>query len=332
MGQNVLEINDLSVKYKVYEGVLDVIPDLSLYVQEGERVGLVGETGSGKTTVLKASAAILGNTPAIVNKKELKVCGLSIDGIRGKKNVRKNVSMIFQDPSTSLNPTLKIQTQMLDILKSQFPKKSKGFYHEMMMRALKSVSMPAPERVLDSYPIQLSGGMRQRVCISMALMKNTKIIIADEPTTALDVTIEEQILELIDDLVKKEKKSLILVSHALGTVRKITDRLYVMYAGQIVESGLTKDIFDNPHHPYTIGLIDATPKLTGNGIADGIAGDIPSYLNPPKGCRFAPRCPRATQICREQAPVLEKMEGSVDRFVSCHNLEVSEKPVVSSLT
>ena len=308
-----LKIQNLSVKYKVYEGVLEVIPGLSLHVNQAERVGLIGEAGCGKTTVLKSAAAVLQSPPAIVHKDAIEVCGLSVDGKKGVRSVRRNVSMIFQDPSSSLNPTLKISTQMTDILKSQFPGKGKAEYRQMMLDALDSVSMPAPERVLGSYPVQLSGGMRQRVCIAMALMKDTELMLADEPTTALDVTIEEQILDLLDKLVREKKKSLVLVSHALGAIRKITDRVYVMYAGTL------DDIYSDPQHPYTIGLLAATPTLVGNGIADGIAGDIPSYINPPKGCRFAARCPRCTPECRETVPVLKDVPERENWQVACHH-------------
>ena len=313
-----LNIRNLSISYKVYEGVLEVIPGLSLHVDEGERVGLIGEAGCGKTTVLKAAAAVLRCPPATVKKECIEVCGMKIDGRTGVRNVRKNVAMIFQDPSTSLNPTLKISTQMMDILTSQFPHLKKADYNEKILNALRAVSMPAPDRVLGSYPVQLSGGMRQRVCIAMALMKDTSLIIADEPTTALDVTIEEQILDLLNVLVQEKNKSLILVSHALGAIRKITDRVYVMYAGNIVEFGKTSEVFKNPRHPYTIGLLEATPKLTGEGIADGIAGDIPSYIKPPKGCRFAARCPRVTQKCMD-IPVLKSIDGNEEWQVACHN-------------
>jgi peptide/nickel transport system ATP-binding protein len=317
--QNCKELR-LSVYYKVYEGLLEVIPRLNFTVKEGERVGLIGEAGCGKTTLLKAVACVLQSPPAIIQKDTIEVCGKSIDGRAGVKNVRKTTSMIFQDPSTSLNPTLKISTQMLDILKSQFPGLTKEEYKQKMLDSLKAVSMPAPERVLGSFPVQLSGGMRQRVCIAMALIKDANLIMADEPTTALDVTIEEQILNLLNDLVLKRKKSLILVSHALGTIRKITDRLYVMYAGNIVEYGNTKDIFSNPMHPYTIGLLAATPRLTGEGISDGIAGDIPSYINPPKGCRFASRCPRVSSICNEKPPELIPTNGDGSWRVACHHI------------
>lgn len=316
-----LNIRNLSVKYKVYEGILEVIPGLSLQIKKGERVGLIGEAGCGKTTVLKAAAAVLQSPPAIIRKDAIEVCGRSIDGKAGIQNVRRNASMIFQDPSTSLNPTLKISTQMLDTLKSQFKKESRETYQRMMLEALGAVSMPAPERVLGSYPVQLSGGMRQRVCIAMALMKDTELMLADEPTTALDVTIEEQILELLDQLVREKNKSLILVSHALGAIRKITDRVYVMYAGNIVEAGMTREVFERPKHPYTIGLLAATPKLSGEGgIADGIAGEIPSYINPPKGCRFASRCPACTDVCLRAAPELLPVDGEPERYAACYHV------------
>lgn len=224
----------------------------------------------------------------LVHKDAIEVCGVSVDGKKGLRSVRRNVSMIFQDPSSSLNPTLKISTQMTDILKSQFPGKRKAEYGQMMLDALDSVSMPAPERVLGSYPVQLSGGMRQRVCIAMALMKDTNLMLADEPTTALDVTIEEQILDLLDKLVREKKKSLILVSHALGAIRKITDRVYVMYAGNVVEVGKTKEVFEHPHHPYTIGLMAATPKLTGSGIADGVSPAIFQAISIPPRAAVLP--------------------------------------------
>lgn len=322
----VLKLNNLSVSYKVYEGLLKVIPGLDMTVMAGQRVGLIGEAGCGKTTVLKTVASILQCPPAVIKYDALEVCGKKTEGKDGVRNVRKTVSMIFQDPSTSLNPTLKISTQMSDILKSQFPGQKREDYQRRMLESLQAVAMPAPERVLDSYPVQLSGGMRQRVCIAMSLMKDSEFILADEPTTALDVTIEEQILDLLDRLVREKNKSLILVSHALGAVRKITERLYVMYAGNIVETGPTRELFASPRHPYTIGLLAATPKLTGEGIADGIEGDIPSYLHPPQGCRFADRCPRKTDLCLEKAPVLEPVEEKPGWYVACHHAEGKVRP------
>jgi len=318
MSDTLLHIDTLSVWYKVYEGILHVLNGLSLHVDTGERVGLIGEAGCGKTTLLKTIAMILPAPAAQVPAGS--VCLESVDILkdrrRGLRTVRDNVSMIFQDPTASLNPTLTVRTFMADILKNRPQRLSKGDKKRVMLQALEKVSMPSPERVLDSYPIQLSGGMRQRVCIAMCLLKDVRLILADEPTTSLDVTIEEQILELLNDLVVKGGKSMILVSHALGAVRKMTDRVCVMYAGEIIETGASKRVFGKPAHPYTQGLFDATPKLSGEGISDGIAGELPSYLTPPDGCRFAPRCPSCLPICNGSQPSIVTVSGAQD--VACH--------------
>jgi peptide/nickel transport system ATP-binding protein len=175
---------------------------------------------------------------------------------------------------------------------------------------LKEVALPDPERMLNSYPIQLSGGMRQRVCIAMALAASRELLIADEPGTSLDVTIEDQILRLLHQLVEEKNVSVILITHTLGVVRETTDRVYVMYAGNMVEVADTEELFANPSHPYTHGLMDAVPRLTGGGVSDGIPGRIPDYLNPPPGCRFHPRCPRAMDICRQEKPVFYKLSDN----------------------
>jgi peptide/nickel transport system ATP-binding protein len=167
---------------------------------------------------------------------------------------------------------------------------------------LKEVALADPERMLDSYPIQLSGGMRQRVCIGMALATSPELLIADEPGTSLDVTIEDQILRLLHRLVEEKDVSVILITHTLGVVRETTDRVYVMYAGNMVEVAATEQLFASPLHPYTHGLMDAVPRLTGGGVSDGIPGRIPDYLNPPPGCRFHPRCPQVMDICRQEKP------------------------------
>lgn len=170
------------------------------------------------------------------------------------------------------------------------------------IQVLKEVALPDPERMLENYPIQLSGGMRQRVCMAMALVSARDLLIADEPGTNLDVTIQDQILRLLSELVKGKGTSVILISHALGAVRGLVDRVYVMYAGSMIEVAKTDDLFEDPLHPYANGLLRAVPKLTGGGIPEGIEGRIPDYLNPPKGCRFFPRCHKAMQICKENKP------------------------------
>ena len=316
-----LEVKNLQIDYKIYEGTLKVVQKLDLFIEPKEKVGLIGEAGCGKTSVLKAIVSVLPIPPSIFSYDALNVFGKPINTKAGLANTRKNVSMVFQDPSSSLNPTLKINTQMQDILNGQFSGINKSDKKKLMVDALTSVSMPDPHRVLDSYPIQLSGGMRQRVSIAMALMKDSDLLIADEPTTALDVTIEEQILELIGKLASERNKSLLIVSHALGAIRKMTNRVYVMYAGDIVETAPTADLFTRPKHPYSIGLMEATPKLTGKGISDGIAGDLPDYLNPPKGCRFAARCSRMTKVCENEKPELKQFSEYALWQVACHHID-----------
>jgi len=194
-------------------------------------------------------------------------------------------------------------------------KLSKGKIREQALVPLREVSLPDPERMLDSYPIQLSGGMRQRICIAMALVASRELLIADEPGTSLDVTIEDQILRLLRRLVEEKNVSVILITHTLGVVRETTDRVYVMYAGNMVEVADTEELFANPLHPYTHGLMAAVPRLTGGGISDGIPGRIPDYLNPPPGCRFHPRCERAMDICREEKPAFYQV--NTDHEVAC---------------
>ena len=180
--------------------------------------------------------------------------------------------------------------------------KDKAAIHELSVRALANCSMPDPERILENYPFQLSGGMRQRVCIAMALATASQLLIADEPTTNLDVTIQEQVLNLIHELVDGKGTSLILITHSLGVARQMTDRIYVMYAGTVVETAKTTEIFENALHPYTRGLLSSIPKLTGEGIMAGIPGTVPSYLDPPRGCRFESRCPYACERCKKEKP------------------------------
>ena len=212
--------------------------------------------------------------------------------------------MIFQDPTASLNPVFTIGDQLTDTIRYSSIEEtlSKRKIRTRAVSALQDVALPDPERILDNYPIQLSGGMRQRICIAMALSSRSKLLIADEPTTSLDVTIQAQVLKLLGKLVLEKDTSTILITHSLGVVREWTERVYVMYAGGMVETAKTEDLFRSPLHPYTQGLMKAVPKLTGEGIALGISGRIPDYLNPPSGCRFHPRCPHTMDMCKKQLP------------------------------
>ncbi|NQS88663.1 ABC transporter ATP-binding protein, partial [Patescibacteria group bacterium] len=252
-----LEIKDLHVWFRVFKGFLKVLEGVNFVVWPGERVGLVGEMGCGKTTTMKAVMRILPMPPAIIPEGEILFKGKDILKMgRGELQEirRKKISMIFQDPTAALNPVFKIGTQLRDTVRfARSSKRSiiKRDIRTRTMQVLKEVSLPDPERILENYPIQLSGGMRQRICISMALISTNELLIADEPGTSLDVTIKDQILRLLGGLVEKLGTSVILVSHALGAVRNMTDRVYVMYAGSMVEVAKTKALFANALHPYS---------------------------------------------------------------------------------
>jgi peptide/nickel transport system ATP-binding protein len=301
-----LEIKNLQVEFKVYGGILRVLDGVNFKVDVGEKVGLVGETGCGKTTTMKAIQRILPIPPGRITSGEIYFKGRDVlkmkpDELRRMRG--RGISMIFQDPTAALNPVFTIGEQLRPVIRSATDETlSRSQIRELAIAPLKEVALADPERLLDSYPIQLSGGMRQRVCIGMALATHPELLIADEPGTSLDVTIEDQILRLLHDLVEEKQTSVILITHTLGVVRETTDRVYVMYAGNMVEVAPTRQLFANPLHPYTQGLMEAVPKLTGGGIAHGIPGRIPDYINPPTGCRFHPRCPHVMEVCRREKP------------------------------
>ncbi len=311
-----LEIKDLYVQFKVYGGLLKVLDGVNFYVNTGEKVGLVGETGCGKTTTMKSILRILPMPPARIAGGEIFFKGQDLLKMRAGElhKVRgRGISMIFQDPTAALNPVFTVGQQLGPVIRHATSANRSLSRRELRQKAitpLKEVALADPERLLDSYPIQLSGGMRQRVCIGMALATDPQLLIADEPGTSLDVTIEDQILRLLHQLVEEKNVSVILITHTLGVVRETTDRVYVMYAGNMVEVAATEELFAKPLHPYTHGLMDAVPRLTGGGVSDGIPGRIPSYLDPPPGCRFHPRCPRAMDICRQEKPSFYKLSDN----------------------
>jgi peptide/nickel transport system ATP-binding protein len=315
-----LEIKDLHVYFDIYGGTLKVLDGVNLVMQPGQKVGLVGETGCGKTTTMKAILRILPMPPARIHGGEIYFKGQDVLKM-GQNELRKirgeGISMIFQDPTAALNPVFTVGQQLGAVIKYSVEgrKLSRKEIRERALVPLREVSLPDPERMLDSYPIQLSGGMRQRVCIAMALAAGGELLIADEPGTSLDVTIEDQILRLLRQLVEEKNVSVILITHTLGVVRELTDRVYVMYAGDMVEVAATEELFANPSHPYTHGLMEAVPRLTGGGVSDGIPGRIPEYIKPPPGCRFHPRCPRAMDICSQEKPSFYTI--GVDHEVAC---------------
>jgi len=317
-----LEVKGLYIGYKTYIGKLKVLNGVDFMVHKGEKVGVIGESGCGKTTTMRAILRIL-STNAVIDGGEIHFRGNDVLEM-GKKQLnemrRNNVTMIFQDPTAALNPVFKVGELLADVIKysGKYGSKqaSKKEIHGKSIDILKEVALPDPERVLDSYPFQLSGGMRQRICIAMSLATAKDLLIADEPTTNLDVTIQDQVLRLMKNLVEKRNLSVILISHALGTVRGTVDTVYVMYAGNMIETARTEELFSNPLHPYTQGLLKSVPKLTGAGFSEGIKGRVPDYINPPSGCRFHPRCDRALDICRKEKPRFLNIDGN-NHKVAC---------------
>jgi len=319
-----LNIKDLHVWYKVYGGYLKVLNGLYLMVREGERVGLVGEAGCGKTTTMKSILQILPPGDFHIPQGQIFYKGQDVLKMSFKELQMfrsRDVGMIFQDPTAALNPVFTIGTQIGDVIKySNATALRENVNQEKIetisTKALNEVSLPDPERMLTNYPFQLSGGMKQRVCIAMAMTSARNLLLADEPGTSLDVTIQDQIMRLLNEIVEKRKTSIILITHSLGIAREMTDRIYVMYAGTIVETAPSEVLFKNPVHPYTKGLLASVPKLSGGGMAKGIPGKLPSYLNPPSGCRFRPRCAQERPICSEKPPQL--FEIGKDHLVACY--------------
>lgn len=327
MQDNLLVIQNLSVWYKTYRGYAKVVDNVNMQIGRAEKIGLVGESGCGKTTTMKMVMRTLEDSIIKVGEEsKINYEGRNIIDMPAKEMLemrRKNISMISQSPMAALNPVFTIGQQMLDILKYSglFSKNDKEGMLSAARSAINSVMIPDPDRILNSYPHQLSGGMRQRICIANALLTPRQLIIADEPGTALDVTVQGQIHKLLRALVEEEKRSLIMITHSLGVVRELVDRIYVMYAGNIVENCGTDELFKNPLHPYTQGLLACVPRLTGGGISAGIYGYIPSYVNPPKGCRFFNRCPHCTERCKQEKP--GAYEVSAGHTVSCFLYETA---------
>ncbi|MDP5275541.1 ABC transporter ATP-binding protein [Chengkuizengella axinellae] len=314
-----LEIKDLYFSFDTFQGEVEAIRGINFEVNKGEVVALVGESGSGKSVT---SQAIIGLNPMppgrykqgsinFDNKDLTSISEKEFQKIRGAE-----VSMIFQDPMTSLNPTMKIGTQITEsLIKHQGMSKSEAKQRAIEMLGL--VGIPNPDKLIYSYPHQFSGGMRQRVMIAIALACNPKLLIADEPTTALDVTIQAQIIELMKGLQDKLHTSIILITHDLGVVANIAQRVVIMYAGKIVEQGTLNEIFYESRHPYTWGLLESVPRLDSkeHGRLASIPGTPPQLIDPPKGCPFAERCEFAMKACIEEFP--EETTLSSSHKVSC---------------
>jgi peptide/nickel transport system ATP-binding protein len=303
-GEPLLSVRSLDVDFTTYGRRSRVLRGVTLDVPAHRHVALVGESGCGKSVTMRTIMGILPTPPARVVSGEIWFDGRDLirlgpderEALRGTE-----MSMVFQDPMTSLNPVFTILDQMSTILKYADRRlgrvRGAAGRRARIHEVLTQVRMPDPERIARSYPIMLSGGMRQRVLIAMALLSEPRLLIADEPGTALDVTTQAQILKLLKDLVDDRGLALLMITHNLGVVRQSADYVYVMYAGSVVEHGPTVELFARPRHPYTRALIDCVPKLSGDTAFRGIDGSLPDYAAPPPGCRFAPRCPMATAIC-----------------------------------
>lgn len=311
---HLLEINNLYVSFKIYEGHLHVLDGVSLTISPGERIGLVGESGCGKTTLGRCVVRLVQPTAGQIlffSKRLGKTVNIATVRISEWKYLRKDIQMIFQDPGAALNPVFTVGDQLLAAIRyGSRVRMGRRQLQQAAIGALKEVQLPDPVRIMRAYPFQLSGGMRQRVCIAMALATKPELLIADEPTTSLDVTIQDEILRLLRSLVEQHGASIIFITHSLGVAREVTKRIVVMYAGTIVEDAPIAKLFTQPLHPYTAGLLNSVPKLTGEGVTSGIAGKIPNYLYPPGGCRFHPRCLRALPLCRQERPPSSYMNGN----------------------
>lgn len=322
--EKLLEVNDLRVDFAMRYGVVKALRGVSFTVGKGERMGLVGESGAGKS-LTGFSIINLIHKPGYISGGNIVLEGtdlaeLSIEEIR---NVRGNrISMIFQDPMMTLNPVLTIRTQMIETLLAH-RNISVAEAEKICLKKLEKVYIPSPEKRLKQYPHEFSGGMRQRIVIAIALLTDPALIVADEPTTALDVTIQAEIMDLLLELCRDEDMGLMLITHDLAVVGEVTQKIAVMYAGLIVEIGATREIIDTPQHPYTKGLIAALPQVGAVGGGDGrltqIPGIMPSLVNLPSGCAFHPRCELCLDKCTTQAPPLE--EKSSGRNVACFMVE-----------
>jgi peptide/nickel transport system ATP-binding protein/oligopeptide transport system ATP-binding protein len=314
---HLLQIEALKTYFYTFEGIAKAVDDVSFTLDRGEVLGIVGESGCGKSVTAQSVMRLIPEPPGKIVNGTINFDGVDIAQLPMEKmrSIRGNrISMIFQEPMTSLNPVYTIGNQISEM----FMLHEKCSKHESWRRSidmLQKVQIPAPEKRVHEYPHQLSGGMRQRAMIAMALACNPEILIADEPTTALDVTIQAQILDLMVQLQEDYDSAIMMITHDLGVIAEIAGRIEVMYAGKVVEEGRTVDIFEEPKHPYTWGLMKSIPKLgerakTGRQRLQEITGIVPSLYDLPPGCRFSPRCPHAMEICNAQVPeLIEVGEG-----------------------
>lgn len=318
--EEIMKIENLKVSYLTYAGEVQAVRGSSFEVKEGRTVALVGESGCGKSVSAKAIMGLIQKPGKIGEESRIIYKGKDISRYSKKEwnDFRgKECAMIFQDALVALNPTINIGKQIVENLLNHEKQMSKEEMYQRAEEMLQLVKIPDAKKCLKKYPHELSGGMRQRVMIAAAMIAHPAVLIADEPTTALDVTIQAQIIELMKDLQKKMNMAIIMITHDLGVVADIADDIVVMYAGKVVEKGSSREIFFNPKHPYTWALLKAVPRLDIDEKKEltTIEGGIPNMLRPPKGCAFCDRCPYAMNICEEYMPDITKING--EHEVSC---------------
>ncbi len=324
----IVDIRDLTVDFETIDGTLKVVQGVSLQVGEGEVVAVVGETGCGKSVTAKVLLGILPTPPARVRNGEVYFLGKNLFAIPAleRELLKQKIAYIPQDPTSSLNPVFPIGTLMVDMIVWRRCEQRLSNYlwmrrnsaiqadaHNQAAQLLAKLYIPDPRSILRKYPMELSGGMRQRVLLAMALSGFQRLLVADEPTTALDATTQKRTLHLIREKMEEEKLSGLYITHNLGVARTFCHRTYVMYGGTVVESGATSELLDAPLHPYTRGLVDSIPRLSGRPFK-GIDGQIPDYLNPPPGCRFHPRCDSRMEVCALESP---RLVAAGNRLVAC---------------
>ena len=326
---NIVTIHNLTINFETIDGTLKILDGVNLQINEREIIGLAGETGCGKSLTAKALLGILPTSSAKVVGGEIIFLNHNLFKISKKERalMKHKIGYIPQDPMTSLNPVFRVGTILIDnliwrmsnmslikYLKLRRLNSAKKIAEERAVELLQKVNIPDPKGILGKYPIELSGGMRQRVLIAMSLAGNPRLLVADEPTTALDVTIQKVIVQLLIEKTREEKLSGFYITHDLGVARMICNRTYVMYAGMIVEAAETAVLLDNPLHPYTRGLVNSIPKLIGESY-EGISGSVPDYFNPPEGCRFYPRCKNKLKDCNREKLRLREVQNG--HFVAC---------------
>jgi peptide/nickel transport system ATP-binding protein len=315
-----LEVRDLRTYFRTDDGIVKAVDGVNFTVEKGKTLGIVGESGSGKSVTcltimgLNPKKSAITSGEALFNGEDLiTMPKKQLRDIRGN-----DIAMIFQDPMTSLNPVHTIGKQLVEAIQLHRDV-SKKQAKARALELLKAVGIPRAERRIDDYPHQFSGGMRQRVMIAMALVNDPDLLIADEPTTALDVTTQAQILELMNRLQREFGSAIIMITHDLGVIAEIADDVVVMYAARVAEKGTVDQLFTRPHHPYTWGLLGSLPRLDADtDRLVQIQGQPPSLLNPPRGCRFNPRCPYVMSICKQQEPELRPLSDEPQHLQACH--------------